>query len=206
MTDKPKIFVSFPRRDAAFAVEWVMVLRERGIRAFCSYEDIKPGDDWHEKLREAIADCDELLLLCSPEAVQSEWVLIEIGAAWALGKRITPILLAGEVEELPDHLRRIQFAKIDSVEDLERLIEQICTRHGQEGFRSPVLPFTFQLGEHDLCAPLLNDSPPCTITPYQPNWVRCPFCKKAFSIQNKYSWDGTCHLTCGQRLIIAEVE
>lgn len=72
MTDKPRIFVSFSNRDAAMAIEWVMVLRHRGIRVFCSYEDIKPGDDWNEKLRKAIIDCDELILLCSPEAIDSE--------------------------------------------------------------------------------------------------------------------------------------
>ena len=39
MTDKPRIFVSFSNRDAAMAIEWVMVLRHRAIRVFCSYED-----------------------------------------------------------------------------------------------------------------------------------------------------------------------
>lgn len=131
---------------------------------------------------------------------------MEIGAAWALGKRITPILLAGEVEQLPDHLRRIQFARLDSVADLERLIEQICDRHGQEVLKTAALPFAFELSRRNETLPPLNDSPPITVTTYQPNWVRCPCCKKAFSIQNKQSWDGTCHITCGQRLVVAESE
>jgi hypothetical protein len=203
MMSKPKIFISYSSRDAGMALEWVMVLRERGVNAFCAYEHINPGDDWNEKIREALIECDELILLCSPEAAESDWVLMEIGAAWALGKRITPILLYGTVEQLPDHLRRIQFANIGSVRGLTDLIDQICARHSQQATQSNTLPFTFKLGSRDRDLPPQNDSPSMTVTPYQPNWVRCPCCEKAFSLRNPSSWNGTHHMTCGQRLVIA---
>jgi hypothetical protein len=177
-----------------------MVFKSRGISAFYAHESIAPGDDWNDKLRQALIDCEEVVLLCSPDAADSAWVLLEIGAAWVLKKRITPILLAGSIEDLPDPIRRIQFATIRSVGGLEGLINQICNRHKQQPVPSNALPIVSQ----DADSYPRNDSPPITIHPFQLDWVRCPCCKKAFCLRSSSSWNGERHMTCGQQLIIAD--
>jgi TIR domain len=47
-------------------------------------------------------------LLVSPTSLKSDWVLTEWGAAWALGKKIVPILHRCSPEQLPDRIRRLQ--------------------------------------------------------------------------------------------------
>ncbi len=48
-------------------------------------------------------------------------------------------------------------------------------------------------------------APELSVTPYLPEWVRCPSCGVRFSIRNvPYSWVQNRHRTCGQRLRIAE--
>jgi hypothetical protein len=46
-----------------------------------------------------------------------------------------------------------------------------------------------------------NDNPPAEVVPHTPGWVRCPFCRKYFSLTD-YSWNGERHRTCGQRLVV----
>ena len=204
---KPKVFLSYASRDGGMALEFAMLLEQRGIPAFCALDTIKPGDDWNEHLRQALIDCDELILLVSPESVDSDWVLMEVGAAWVLRKRITPILLFGSPADLPSNLQRMQYATLTSVGSWEGLLKQIYARHELKTQVEPtdIAPErTFRLPPADDDPPPRNDSPPMTIAPFQPNWVHCPCCKRAFSLQNQNSWTGSRHKTCGQRLVIAE--
>jgi hypothetical protein len=131
---------------------------------------------------------------------------MEVGAAWVLKKRITPILLFGSPADLPSNLQRIQYATLTSVGSWDGLLEQIYARHElktQVDHTDIPAQRIFQLPTND-DAPQRNDSPPMTVTPFQPNWVRCPCCKIAFSLQNTDSWTGSSHKTCGQRLVVVE--
>jgi hypothetical protein len=50
--------------------------------------------------------------------MESEWVTTEWGAAWALEKKIIPILLRCEVSRLPDRLKRIHSVDFHRYNDL----------------------------------------------------------------------------------------
>ena len=67
-------------------------------------KDIETGDAIDATIQEHLAGCDEVLMLLSPAALESAWVLIEIGGAKALGKRLVPILLHVGINELPGPL------------------------------------------------------------------------------------------------------
>ena len=57
-------------------------------------------------------------MLVSPESSKSEWVISEWGAAWALGKRIVPILHRCSYDALPQRLARLHCTDLHRVREL----------------------------------------------------------------------------------------
>lgn len=126
-----KVFLSFAQRDVGIALEFKMLLEDAGVSTFCAREDIHAGDEWSDSLRNALAACSEVVCLVAPESVGSDWVLMELGAAWVLRKRITPILLHGAMDQVPDAIRRFQCVSVESAGGWRALIKQIASRHGR---------------------------------------------------------------------------
>src|SRR4051812_2573115 len=96
-----KVFISHSSVDTWVVRQIAVHLGERGIETFLDVNDLETGDVWDDELRTELRDCDEVLLLLSRAAIASEWVRIEIGAAWALDKRLVPILHGLGVNEMP---------------------------------------------------------------------------------------------------------
>jgi hypothetical protein len=87
-----RVFISHSTQDRWVASRISDDLRRRGIETFLDAKDIETGDTVARSIQSSLADCDELLLLLSPAAIQSPWVLLEVGGAKALDKRVVPIL------------------------------------------------------------------------------------------------------------------
>lgn len=96
-----KVFISHSSTDKWVARQISRQLHDRGIDSFLDEKDIETGDSIDSAIQEHLADCDELLMLLSPAALKSAWVLIEIGGAKALGKRLVPILVHVGTNDLP---------------------------------------------------------------------------------------------------------
>lgn len=90
MSEVPEIrvFLSYAASDRERA-RWLRRLLDlrTDVRVFTE-DALSAGEEWEPKLRTALAESDVFLVLLSDEALQSKWVLQELGAAWALGKRI----------------------------------------------------------------------------------------------------------------------
>jgi len=94
---KMNIFISHSHRDSAFATQLASDLRNAGLDIFIDEWSLKPGDSIVQKINQAIRDSDYLIVILSPDSVQSPWVQAEINAALMrqLGKRnisIIPVL------------------------------------------------------------------------------------------------------------------
>ena len=94
--------------DRQEAITLCNAILEAGGKAFVAEKDIRPGDDFADKIRIALCNSRELWLLVSPQSIKSDWVISEWGAAWALEKKIIPILHRCAHDSLPDRLRRLQ--------------------------------------------------------------------------------------------------
>jgi hypothetical protein len=136
MNSQTQVFISYASRDEGIALEFRMLLGEAGIVAFCAKNDLKAGDDWQESIRKSLKECSEIIFLVAPESVQSDWVLFELGAAWILGKRITPILLHGTLDLLPDALKRFHCVSVQTAGGWQALIAEIAQRHNNGGMES----------------------------------------------------------------------
>jgi TIR domain/Trehalose utilisation len=80
----------------------------RGLSVFMDEKDIQPGAIWDDVIRNALMASRELAVLASPDSLDSEWVQTEWGAAWVLGRTITPILFRVDPRQLPDRLKQRQ--------------------------------------------------------------------------------------------------
>lgn len=76
---------------------------------FRDEDEIPASSDLSDKIKEALAKSDHLIVVCSPDTPGSRWVRREIELFQEMGKgeRIIPLLIAGEPEEsFPPELRR----------------------------------------------------------------------------------------------------
>jgi hypothetical protein len=68
-------------------------------------EKLAGGGEISERLREAIGSCGVFFAMVTPASMTSDWVLFELGAAWALGKKIILLFLDGaDFRDLPEPL------------------------------------------------------------------------------------------------------
>ena len=97
-----RVFVSHATYDKWVAMALCEKLEEIGVATFRGDRDIEGGSDIAESIRESISQCAEVLVLISPESVDRQWVVLEIGMAFMANKRIVPILLHATADQLPD--------------------------------------------------------------------------------------------------------
>ncbi len=80
------VFLSFAHQDKAFADELMARLsRLPNIRVFTPGA-VSAGGDWASVIKKELSRSDIFIVLLSPEAIASSWVLSEMGGAWGLSK------------------------------------------------------------------------------------------------------------------------
>lgn len=102
------LFLSYSTQDRDQARAVLQLSEELGLKVFQDERGVQPGAVWAEAIRRALVNSREMALLASPTSLMSEWVLTEWGAAWALQRTITPILLMVAPDQLPERLRQRQ--------------------------------------------------------------------------------------------------
>jgi tetratricopeptide (TPR) repeat protein len=105
-----KVFVSYSRRDAAFAQDLVEHLTASGFDAFLDKTDIAPGEPWQERLAALIAAADTVVFVVSPDSAASEICAWELEESAKLGKRLLPIVARRIADaEAPKALGRLNW-------------------------------------------------------------------------------------------------
>jgi uncharacterized Ntn-hydrolase superfamily protein len=125
------VFISYARSDSDEAERLVKALEGGSVTGWLDRADIAAGDSVSSAVRDALKKSSAFVVLLSPQALQSQWVQFEIGAAEALGKTIVPVIVSGEnlEEQFPDILRHRKWIDArhrsheEVVRDLERALE-----------------------------------------------------------------------------------
>ena len=92
-----KVFINHSSVDMVFARHVRNLLVQRVNAQVFTTEDLSAGEKWEPKLRNELSSTDVVVALLTPNSVGSSWVLHEIGAAWALGKPIIPVVTRRDV-------------------------------------------------------------------------------------------------------------
>lgn len=87
-----RIFISHSAYDTLTAKVLRDVLGRAGVgRTFLDADDLRPGDQWIEGIREALRECDALVTLLTPEFATRPWMSAEWACFW-LERKVTYVL------------------------------------------------------------------------------------------------------------------
>lgn len=125
-----KVFISYSRKDEDEAHEIADNLKTMNVDAWLDTERIRPGEDYIEAIRQAIADSDVFLALLSPNTSHSEWVELETTEVLKSRNRkpamIIPVLVAGEPDKvIPTWLKDRQY--VDARQNDNETLRQLAS-------------------------------------------------------------------------------
>jgi hypothetical protein len=92
-----EVFLSHSNLDRHFALEMAGVLRQHGIPNWFSEINIIGAQQWHDEIGAALRRCDWLVVLLSPNSIESIWVKREVLFALndrRYAERIVPVPLS----------------------------------------------------------------------------------------------------------------
>lgn len=120
------VFLSHASDDQVLAETVAEKLKDAGLIPFLASREMKSGDQFSPKIREALRSSAEICLLFTPSSKESVWVQTEWGAAWALKKRIVALLLRTTHSDLPD---RVQASHVRDFHELDAYVDEVRDRY-----------------------------------------------------------------------------
>jgi predicted nucleotide-binding protein len=125
LRSKTIVFISHSSRDRWITRKMAEDIRAVGAEVWVDEKDLEGGDVIVEKILQGVDACTEAIILLSPDSVNSQWVVFEIGALRMKHRRITPVLhrvRAGTIAPLKD----VKAIELNQFADfLEQLKERI---------------------------------------------------------------------------------
>ncbi|MCM2388697.1 toll/interleukin-1 receptor domain-containing protein [Streptomyces albipurpureus] len=94
-----KVFVSYSRRDSAFAEQLRVRLATRVREVWVDWLSIEPSTQWRQSIDDAIQGSDAVVVLLSKDALRSKYCWSECERAIELGKRILPVIIDPGLEK-----------------------------------------------------------------------------------------------------------
>jgi hypothetical protein len=122
-----KIFISHSSKDKWAARKIAQEIETLKAKTFLDEKDIETGESIDHSIKKHLTDSDHFLLLLSPASVKSEWVLIELGGALALGKIIIPVLLYVGANEIP---KAISLKLARDINEIEKYYDELRRKIG----------------------------------------------------------------------------
>jgi len=107
---KLKVFLSYSRKDSAFAQELLAALELLGFDAYLDKEDIAPGEPWEERLGNLISLADTVVFVISPNSLSSKHCTWEVEQTARAAKRLVPVILTPVADaDVPERLRKLNY-------------------------------------------------------------------------------------------------
>ena len=106
-----RIFISYAAQDREPAKSIYLVLRDQGQRVFFDRADLPAGDEYHNRIREAIQKAHLFIFLLSPNALDADsYTLEELNIAEKTGVKLLPVVLREPaMEQIPVSLKNVTF-------------------------------------------------------------------------------------------------
>src|ERR1700738_2588381 len=124
---KAKVFISYSRKDMAFADRLDAALRTRGFEPLIDRTDIYAFEEWWKRVEALIGRADTVVFVLSPDAVRPESVARkEVAFAASLNKRFAPIVFRPVEDKLvPEELAKLNFIFFDDPVRFEHSADQL---------------------------------------------------------------------------------
>ena len=124
---KARIFISYSRKDMAFADRLEAALKVRGFEPLIDRSEIYAFEDWWKRIEALIGRADTVVFVLSPDSVASDVALKEVAHAASLNKRFAPIVCR-RVQDggVPEALRRLNYIFFDDPTRFEASADQLA--------------------------------------------------------------------------------
>lgn len=128
-----KVFLSYTHNDSFLAKKITAGLTENGLDVWNAETEIMPGGNWAEQISDALKESDAMVVLITPESLESRVVSREI--EYALGNkayknRLIPVVVGSEEslpsKSLPWILQKLQMIRLSNPEETDEGINQIA--------------------------------------------------------------------------------
>jgi formylglycine-generating enzyme required for sulfatase activity len=124
---KTRVFISYSRKDMAFADKLEAALRGRGFEVLIDRQEIYAFEDWWTRIEALIGGADMVVFVISPEAVKSDVAVKEVAYAASLNKRFAPVVCRRvENSAVPEVLRRLNFIFFDDSSRFEASADKLA--------------------------------------------------------------------------------
>lgn len=128
------VFISYSRRDLAFARLLHQGLLDTGLEAWIDWQDIAPSSEWLAEVYAAIEAADTFVFIISQTSIASEICSLEIAHAIENNKRLIPVVIDDvEPERVTPELAALNwlfFVTDDEFsQTLQQLVDAIQTDH-----------------------------------------------------------------------------
>jgi hypothetical protein len=136
---KYDVFISYSRKDFDEVSALMEAIRKEipGLSMWFDVNGIESGDDFEEKIIDAIDNSSFLLFALSDNSPDSEWTKKEVMYAKNTGKRIVPVLLKGA--QLKSWFL-FKFSTTDCIDSTNRIhMEKLCRNLSDWIGRKPVI-------------------------------------------------------------------
>jgi hypothetical protein len=142
-----KVFISYSRKDIDFVRKLAGDLETAGYDVWWDITDLQGGDDWVNTIPQAISSSQFIIVVLTPDSVESEWVRKEYTQALSLRKKIIPLMLVPcSVPFALNTINFVNFAAGEYPDNFKRLLLPL----GFTGeppkvtpYRKPILPPAF---------------------------------------------------------------
>jgi formylglycine-generating enzyme required for sulfatase activity len=110
-----RIFLSYASQDKETAKEIYLALRDQGHKVFFDRADLPPGEEYHNRIREAIQTAQLFIFLMTPDAVDGgSYTLTELDIAEKKGIKLLPVMLRKtDIVNLPATIKAVTFLETD---------------------------------------------------------------------------------------------
>jgi hypothetical protein len=111
---KAKVFISYSRKDMAFADRLEAALKARGFSPAIDRSEIYAFEEWWKRIETLITQADTVVFVLSPDSVTSAVALKEVSFAASLNKRFAPIVCRRvDNSATPEALAKLNFIYFD---------------------------------------------------------------------------------------------
>lgn len=123
----PTVFISYSSRDRDAATYIAEKLKSVGSEVFIDHQRLSAGDNFIKTIGVEIDRSQFLVVLLSPNSLQSKWVRAEVSYAFKKDKAIIPVLLDSDIEISGDFffLNNLHFVNFTGWPASEELADQI---------------------------------------------------------------------------------
>ncbi len=109
MADEVSAFISYSRIGSEFVDRLEADLRARGLVAWVDRRQLEGMFDWRQQINDAIQQFEMMIVVVSPDSLDSKYVKYEYQNAHQLHKRIVPVLYKPISVPLPPELGETQY-------------------------------------------------------------------------------------------------